>query len=280
MTNAIDRIPTAHTTDLSQATAVEQARAIAEVQAAVVVAQQCPRDMARAEAEMRDSCGRIAFANKAFYRVTNRGNGPSVHMARELARIWGNIDYGVKELRRDDAKGTSEILAYAWDVQTNSRSTRTFVVPHQRMASGKRKDLTDLTDVYLNNQNIGARAVRECVFTVLPAWFTETAEDIARATLARGADASAQAPAVPVEDRAAEMLAAFATAFGVDEARIAAKLGKPRAQWDAQDMATMQVVYSSLRRGEITVDEEFGQTAPPITAGEFRTEDAAEGAGA
>ena len=34
----------------SQATLVEQQRAIAEVQAAVVVAQQCPRDLARAEA--------------------------------------------------------------------------------------------------------------------------------------------------------------------------------------------------------------------------------------
>ena len=34
--------------ETSQATQDEQSRAIAEVQAAVVVAQQCPRDMARA----------------------------------------------------------------------------------------------------------------------------------------------------------------------------------------------------------------------------------------
>lgn len=37
---------------ITQTTAVEQSRAVAEVQAAVVVAQQCPRDLARAEADM------------------------------------------------------------------------------------------------------------------------------------------------------------------------------------------------------------------------------------
>ena len=59
----------ARPTSVTQVTAVEQARAIAEVQAAVVVAQQCPRDMSRAEGEMRDACGRIALAERAFYRV-------------------------------------------------------------------------------------------------------------------------------------------------------------------------------------------------------------------
>ena len=62
--------------------------------------------------------------------------GPSVHLARELARIWGNMDYGVHELSRDDARGMSEIRAYAWDQQTNMRSSRTFQVPHARMAKG------------------------------------------------------------------------------------------------------------------------------------------------
>ena len=78
--------------NLTQATAIEQARAVAEVQAAVTVAQAIPRDVQRAVAEMRDACGRLALAQRAFYSVPNRGNGPTVHLARELARIWGNID--------------------------------------------------------------------------------------------------------------------------------------------------------------------------------------------
>ena len=89
--------------NLTQATAIEQARAVAEVQAAVTVAQARPRDTQRAIAEMRDTCGRMAMASRAFYSVPNRGNGPTVHLARELARIWGNLDYSVRELRRDMA---------------------------------------------------------------------------------------------------------------------------------------------------------------------------------
>ena len=243
----------------TQATQVEQARAIAEVQAAVVVAQQIPRDINRAAAEMRDSCGRMALANRAFYRVPNRGSGPSVHLARDLARIWGNVQYGVHELRRDDSSGMSEIQAFAWDVQTNSRSTRTFQVPHQRMKGGKRTDLTDLTDVYLNNQNIGARAVRECIFTILPTWFVEEAEQIARRTLENG-------EGEPLPARIEKMVTAFGAQFGIKVPQIEKKLGKKRGQWDAGDVATLAVTFQSLTRGEVALDDEFDRAAPTFDA--------------
>lgn len=234
----------------SQATLVEQQRAIAEVQAAVVVAQQCPRDLARAEAEMREACGRTALAERAFFRVTNRGQGPSVHLARELARVWGNVQYGVKETRRDDAAGVSEVLAFAWDVQTNTRSDRSFVVPHQRMKDGKRVPLIDLTDVYLNNQNIGARAVRECIFTVLPTYFVEMAESLCRDTLRDG-------DGKPLAERVNEMVAWAGANFGVKVGQLEERLGKRRGQWDAGDVAQMRVTFLSIQRGETTVDEEF-----------------------
>ena len=246
--------PTPPAAATNQVTQIEQARAIAEVQAAVVVAQQCPRDMTRAEIELRDSCGRMSLANRAFYRVPNRGSGPSVHLAREIARIWGNVQYGVHELRRDDKAGMSEIQAFAWDVQTNTRSTRTFQVPHQRMVKGERKALVDLGDVYLNNQNIGARAVRECIFTVAPTWFVELAEELCRATLNNG-------EGVPLKDRVDKMVSAFASEFGIKAAQIEAKLGRKRGQWDAGDVGSMQILYGSIKRGEVTVTEEFGETA-------------------
>lgn len=234
---------------ISQATAVEQSRAVAEVQAAIIVAQQNPRDLGRAWAEMQQSCGRLALANRAFYSVPNRGNGPSVHLARELARIWGNIDYGVKELRRDDDAHESEIQAYAWDQQTNVRSTRSFIVPHAKMAGGQRKALTDLGDVYLNNQNIGARAVRECIFTVLPADFVAEAEDLCNATIKKG-------DGKPLEQRVTDLVE-FSKGKGVTLAQLEAKVGRKRGQWTAQEVAQFQVVWSSITRGESRVEDEF-----------------------
>ncbi len=246
---------------VGQATAVEQSRAVAEVQAAIVVAQQCPRDMVRAWAEMRAACGRLGLASRAFYSVTNRGSGPSVHLARELARIWGNLDYGVRELRRDDEAGQSEIQAYAWDQQTNVRPTRSLIVPHARMKDKKRVPLTDLTDVYLNNQNIGARAVRECLFSVMPADYVAEAQELCRATIEKG-------DGQPLDRRIADMVAAFGQ-LGVKVGQIETRLGHKRGQWTAADVADLGVVFSSIKRREATVDEEFPER---VTAAEIQAQ--------
>ena len=264
-TEVAQRPTTALGAATSQATVVEQARAIAEVQAAVVVAQQCPRDMSRAEGEMKDSCGRLVMANHAFYRVPNRGNGPTVHLMRELARIWGNVQYGVKETHRDDAKGVSEVIAFAWDVQTNTRSERSFLVPHERMAGGQRKKLTDLGDIYLNNQNQGARAVRECIATILPRWFTETAQEICRTTLHNG-------EGVPLGERIEKMVGAFASKWGVSQKQIEKRIGQPRGKWDAGVVADMQILYASIERGEVQVSDEFEADAPSFTKGQKQDE--------
>jgi hypothetical protein len=257
MTNAIDRI--AGQMPVTQTTAVEQARAVAEVAAAVQVAQQCPRDVRRAWAEMEDACRRLGLAEVAFYSVPNRGRGPSVHLARAIALIWGNHDSGVHELSRDDARGMSEIRAYAWDQQTNVRSSRTFQVPHAKMAGGGRKNLTDLGDIYLNNQNVGARALRECIWATLPRDYVDRAQEVCRETLQKGDGA-------PLLDRIAKMVEAF-SGIGVAVARIEAKLGRPRGQWTAVDVADMLIVYRSIGRGETTADAEF----PPerVTAAEI-----------
>ena len=245
--------------NLSQATAIEQARAVAEVQAAVTVAQAIPRDVSRAVGEMRDACGRLALAQRAFYSVPNRGNGPTVHLARELARIWGNLDYSVRELRRDDEAGESEVLASAWDQQTNVRSSRSFVAPHERMKGRERVKLIDLDDIYRSNQNTGAKAVRECIFSVLPRWFVEEAQDLCRRTLDQG-------EGKPLEQRVAEAVKLFSEK-GITQPRLEAKLGKKRGQWDAGDVGQLVIDYTSIIRDGVDATSLFPEQ--PVTADEL-----------
>ncbi|SLF39826.1 hypothetical protein [Mycobacteroides abscessus] len=240
-------------TAISQATSVEQSRAVAEVQSAVIVAQQIPRDLNRAEAEMRDACGRMTMAEQAFYQVKNRGTGPSVHLMRELARVWGNVQYGVNELHRDDNRAESEILAWAWDVQTNTRATRTFIVPHARMAKGRRQELTDLGDITNNNNNAGARAVRECISAILPKWFTEEAQNICKNTIENG-------EGIPLPKRVEIMLGKFRE-LGVSEAQLENKIGKKRGAWDAGDVAQMGITYTSITRDGMDKAEAFPATS-------------------
>jgi hypothetical protein len=236
----------------SEATRVEQARAVAEVAAAVQVAQMYPRDQRLAWHAMQDACARTGLAERAFYSVPNRGHGPSVHLARELARIWGNMDYGVRETHRDDDLGRSEVLAFAWDQQTNSRTSRSFLVPHARMVKKQRTVLTDLGDIHLNNTNQGARALRECIFAIMPADFVAEAQEICRHTLTNG-------DGKPLQQRIANLVHGFA-GLGVDVPRIEQKIGRSRGQWTPSDVADLTIVGGTLKRGEMTAEEAF----PPV----------------
>lgn len=236
----------------SQATAIEQSRAIAEVQAAVLVAQQHPRSKSLALDEMRDATAQTAVAESAFFRYS-RGDGAvtgvSIHLARELARCWGNIDYGIKELSRDDDKGSSEMLAYAWDMERNSRPSTTFIVPHTRDTRSGTRQLTDTRDIYENNANNGARRLREQILAVLPKWFVEEAKDRCRETLKRG-------NGDPLEQRRANAIQGFA-GIGVVLAQLEAKLGATQAEWTGEHLGHLAVIFKSIQSGEMNVADEF-----------------------
>jgi hypothetical protein len=266
-----------HTTParLGQATAVEQSRAVAEVQAQVIVAQQMPRDITRAVAAMQRSCAQKSLADHAFYSF-KRGKtpvtGPSVQLARELARCFGNMNHGIAELLRDDIHGQSEMLAFAWDLETNTRSSTTFIVPHRRDRSedkGGSVALTDMRDIYENNANNGARRLREMIFAILPGWFTEDAIAACYQTL--NSDQTDGKTRAERTDRATERF----SAIGVSVAQLEQRIGAPVSRWSDFDLAQIGVLYRSIQRGEIRREDEFPAAAERVTAAEITGQQAA-----
>lgn len=236
----------------SQATSIEMSRAVAEVQAAVTVAQARPRDESYALKRAVESCRTWEVAEGAFFRFPRGGetvSGESIHLAVELARCWGNIDYGIMELDRDDTNAVSEMLAFAWDLETNTKSRMTFLVPHRRDTRSGPKMLTDMRDIYENNANNGARRLRECIFRVLPPYLKEQAKQACRETLEKGQGEKS------LQVRIAEAISAFEK-IGINADRIEAKLGKS-AKWTAVDVANLQVSYRSINRQEVSADDEF-----------------------
>lgn len=236
----------------SHATAIEQSRAVAEVQAAVTVAQARPRDEALATEKAIKSCGQRAVAETAFFKFPRGGQsvqGESVHLARELARCWGNIFYGISELNRDDTAAVSEMVAFAWDLETNAQSRMTFQVPHKRDKRGGAEVLTDMRDIYENNANMGARRLRECIFAVLPPYLKEVAKQACIRTLEKGEDGK------PLPVRIAEALTAFER-IGISRERVEAKAGRS-STWTEMDVASLQVSYRSISRKEVLPEEEF-----------------------
>ncbi|MFD7609663.1 hypothetical protein [Streptomyces sp. NPDC059828] len=249
---------------VGQGTAVEQSRAVAEVQAAIYVARQFPREISRSRNAMQSACGSLALANKAFYRFPRAGGaveGSSIHLAKMLAQTWGNIQYGVTEMRRDDEYRQSEMQAWAWDVEANTRHVLTFIVPHAKFAGGKVKALEDLRDIYENNANNGARRLREAIFATIPDWFIEEAEELCRETLNKG-------DGKPLTDRIDGAIQVFA-GLGVTAERLEQKLGRKRDQWTGADIAQLLITHKSIQRREIAVDDEFPQAR--ITAAEIKS---------
>jgi hypothetical protein len=244
----------------SQTTQIEQARVIAEVQGAIVVAQNRPRDINAALAEMRKVCTIEMMADRAFFAYDKGGNtatGGSIHLARELARIWGNITYGIKELSRRDNRpgepyGESEMLAYAWDLQTNARPETTFIVPHYMDTRSGKKILKDARSIYENNANMGARRLREQIFAVIPRWFRDEAEDICRRTLEHG-------DGKPIKERIATAVQVAKT-WGVTPEMIEKKYGCAITALSSVQIADLRIVFRSMKNGEITRDEAFPET--------------------
>lgn len=246
----------------SQATHIEQARAIAEVQAMFLMAKQAPRHEGTAIARALEACGQWELAERAFYSFPRGGenvNGPSIGLATELARCWGNIDYGIMELTRDDVAGHTEMLAFARDLETNTRSHQTFIVPHARDTRSGRKALTDMRDIYENNANNGARRLRECIFRVLPIYLRAAAEDRCREVLQKGKGDA------PIAQRTAQAIAAF-NEMGITLDRLEARQGKSE-KWTGVELANLAIALKSIKRGETSAEEAFPKLKEDATQG-------------
>jgi hypothetical protein len=216
-------------------------REVAEVQAAMVIAKRYPRDPKLAWDRIVMACGRPALAEAALYEYVRGGTkvtGPSIRLAEELARQWGNIVCGVTEIVR--MAGHSECLAYAWDLETNFRDERRFTVRHWRDTRQGGYALTEERDIYEVIANMGARRKRACILAVIPGDVTEAAVHQVDVTMKTKIDFN--------PERAKKMLEGFAE-FGVTKEQLEKRIQR---RWDTLTAALfLQLgrIYNSMKDG-------------------------------
>ena len=230
--------------------AIEASRAIAEAQGKLVIAKRFPRDEVEAYAKAMEACQRPTMAAKAFYSFPRGGQtveGPTIRFAEELARCWGNIDYGLKELSQDEGK--SEMQAYAWDLETNAQSIQNFTNPHQREVGKKMQTLTSLRDIYENNANMATRRLRSRILAILPSWFVEDAIAECKKTLAGQNE-------TPLVDRVKKMVVQFAK-LGVTQEQIEKRLKRKIDTMNADDFVEYIGIYNAIKQGESKIAEWF-----------------------
>ncbi len=261
MSNEIMNTPTENTQqrplpvpsfdNINQGTvAIESSRAIAEAQGKLIIAKRFPRNEVQAYAKIIEACQRPTMAEKAFYSFPRGGQtvaGPTIRFAEELARCWGNIDYGIKELSQDDGK--SEMQAYAWDLETNAQSIQNFTNPHKREKNNKMVALTSQRDIYENNANMATRRLRSRILAIIPSWFVEDAIAECKKTLAGENE-------MPLIDRVKKMVVKFQQ-MGVTQEQIETRLKRKIDTMNADDFTEFIGIYNAIKNGESKIAEWF-----------------------
>lgn len=226
----------------------------AQIEAALVVAKRFPRDQNAAVVAVLKSCERTRLAEQSRYRFP-RGNtsvtGPSIRLAEVIAQQWGNLQYGIIE--RERLEGSSVMVAYAHDLESNTRVEQEFSVRHWRDKKGGGEELSEERDIYEITANMGARRLRACILRVIPGDVVDAALDKCDETVKRG-------DGVPIVDRIRNLVIAF-DAMGVTIPMIEARLGHKLDAIKPDQLVEMRDIYASIRDGMSGRDNWFDPTA-------------------
>lgn len=229
-------------------------RAIAEVQAAVLMAKRFPRDQVQAMDRILNAFTRPTLAEVSQYQYSKGGTdvaGPSIRSAEAIAQQWGNIDFGFRELSRGmgpDGVQFSEVEAYAWDMETLTRKPLQFIVRHWRDTKKGGYAIKDERDIYELVANQAQRRVRACLLSIIPGDVTEAAMKQADLTLKTTADTSPEAMTKMVE--------AFA-AYGITREQIETRIQRRIDAIQPAQVVSLKKIYVSLRDGMSSVSDWF-----------------------
>lgn len=218
-----------------------EARAVAEVQAAYVIAKKFPRNQHEAYSQLMETCKRPSLAEQSMYAYPRGGKmvtGPSIRLAEAMAQAWGNLDCGVREISQSNGESVCE--AYAIDLQTNTRITKVFHVPHKRDTKKGVQRLTDSRDIYELIANQGARRLRACILGIIPG-------DIVEAAVARCAK-TLESSDIPRSEQIKNLVTAF-DEFGVKVEHLEKRLGHKLDSTIPAEIVALKAVYRSIRDG-------------------------------
>lgn len=216
-------------------TEMMMSRQAQEVQGAIVMAKKFPRDEVESFNRIVRACQRKGLAENAMYEYPRGGTkvvGPSIRLAEAMAQNWGNIDFGIIELEQKN--GESQVMAYAWDLETNTRQTKVFTVPHIRSTKKGNVPLTDPRDIYEMVANQGARRVRACILGVIPGDVQDAAIDQCNKTMSEGEKK-------PVIDLVRDMAAIFEREFSVPIEAIEKYIGCKSEAFSMNDLVRLKL---------------------------------------
>jgi hypothetical protein len=204
------------------------------------MARLAPRDEIASQSRILAACRREHLAKQAMYLYPRGGQsvkGPSIRLAEVLAQNWGNMDFGTREVERRD--GESEMLAFAWDIETNVRAERRFTVRHIRDKQGGGVALSDERDIYELGANMAARRLRACILQIVPGDVVDLAIAECAKTVATGGTKS-------FPDKVRELVEAFGK-LSITVGHIETRLGHAVGEMLPEEFSDLVAIYTALK---------------------------------
>ncbi len=233
---------------------IENDRAVAELQAAVLIAMKFPRNRAERVDIILEECKRQSVAESAFYTYSRGGteiSDSSIRLAEVVGRNWKNFDFGIVELSHQN--GQSEVMSYAWDLETNVKQKKIFIVEHVRYANGRIKQLTDPRDIYEVVANAAARRLRNCIIGLIPKEVMDAAKQQCNLILAE-----------MVNPQTIEKMINGFKKLGVSIEQIEKRIQRNIKSITPTQVVSLRKIYKSIKDDISKVDEWFQTGENPI----------------
>lgn len=230
-----------------------------EIQSAIIIAKKFPRNEQAAFVKINKSLERPRLAEAACYSFPRGGKaveGPSVDLARELARCWGNIRFGLRVVSVDDEM--VHIKGYAYDMENNSyvEAEDKFLklIQRKNKATGATEWVTpDERDLRELMNRKGAILVRNCILQVVPSDLVDDAIKKSKETLTKAEKGQLEANR---EDTIKKLLLAF-DKQGVTVEMLNKYLSHDIAKIDAAELADLKGVWKSINDGQAKREDIF-----------------------
>lgn len=260
-------------------------KARAEVESALIMARKFPRHELDIRTKVLNTCRIYSFADKAKYKkpqgkklengkwVQNYVIGPSIRLAEELFRQWGNITYETNVLY-ENAK-VRIISCRAMDLQTLATSTSQFiiektverksaegrvVVDERVNSNGEKISIVVATEdeVFSKQNNIGSKYRRNLIIQLIPTYLLQDALTAIDDTIKAGIKENPDRAKLDMLDRFAK--------FGILPADIEKYLGHPVAQIMPDEIQELMDIFTAIVEKETTWEDVLEEKLKPAEA--------------
>lgn len=240
------------------ATASAMAREVDALRAAIITAKHFPRNEEACRQAIMAATRRPMFAANASYVFPRGGQavtGGTVKFARELAKLWRNINHGysIVESTEEDIL----IKGFAIDLEANvtvTRESRFKTMIYRKKDGWIKAEDRDLRELIAKQ---AALLVRNCIFEILPCDLVQEAEASCKATAA--AD-SANALKSGKEDVIKALIKSFES-IDVSVVMLQEYLSHDLKDLDALELTNLREIFAGIRDGQAKRSDYFKVTS-------------------